>query len=117
EVDSENAAGLLTASGYRVVADPERADAVVVNTCAFVEAAKRESIETVLDATALKEQGRARTVLVTGCLAERYTEELRAELPEADAIVPFSDYGRLPDLLGGPPDGHGSPNGSGSSNG
>jgi ribosomal protein S12 methylthiotransferase len=101
EVDSQNAAGLLTAAGYRVVDDPERADAVVVNTCAFVEAAKRESIETVLDAAALKEQGRARTVLVTGCLAERYTEELRVELPEADAIVPFSDYGRLPQLLGG----------------
>jgi ribosomal protein S12 methylthiotransferase len=103
EVDSQNAAGLLEASGYRVVDDPELADAVVVNTCAFVEAAKRESIETVLDATALKEHGRARTVLVTGCLAERYTEELRVELPEADAIVPFSDYGRLPELLGGPP--------------
>src|SRR5215218_4731653 len=101
EVDSQNAAGMLAAAGYRVVADPEQADAVVVNTCAFVEAAKRESIETVLDATALKEQGRARTVLVTGCLAERYTEELRVELPEADAIVPFADYGRLPDLLGG----------------
>ncbi|HJU00932.1 MAG TPA: 30S ribosomal protein S12 methylthiotransferase RimO, partial [Actinomycetes bacterium] len=101
EVDSENAAGLLTAAGYRVVADPEQADAVIVNTCAFVEAAKRESIETVLDAAALKEQGRARTVLVTGCLAERYTEELRVELPEADAIVPFADYARLPELLGG----------------
>jgi ribosomal protein S12 methylthiotransferase len=101
EVDSQNAAGLLAAAGYRVVADPEQADAVVVNTCAFVEAAKRESIETVLDAAALKEQGRTRTVLVTGCLAERYTGELRAELPEADAIVPFSDYGRLPQLLGG----------------
>jgi ribosomal protein S12 methylthiotransferase RimO len=99
EVDSENAAGMLTAAGYRVVDDPEQADAVVVNTCAFVEAAKRESIETVLDAAALKEHGRARTVLVTGCLAERYTEELRVELPEADAIVPFSDYGRLPQLL------------------
>jgi ribosomal protein S12 methylthiotransferase len=101
EVDSQNAAGLLAAAGYRVVADPEQADAVVVNTCAFVEAAKRESIETVLDATALKDQGRARTVLVTGCLAERYTAELRVELPEADAIVPFSDYGKLPSLLGG----------------
>jgi ribosomal protein S12 methylthiotransferase RimO len=100
EVDSQNAAGLLTASGYRVVDDPEQADAVVVNTCAFVEAAKRESIETVLDAAALKDHGRARTVLVTGCLAERYTEELRVELPEADAIVPFADYGRLPELLG-----------------
>src|SRR5829696_7299219 len=102
EVDSQNAAGLLAASGYRVVDDPEQADAVVVNTCAFVEAAKRESVETVLDATALKEQGRTRTVLVTGCLAERYTEELRVELPEADAIVPFADYARLPELLGGP---------------
>jgi ribosomal protein S12 methylthiotransferase len=101
EVDSQNAAGMLTAAGYRVVHDPEQADAVVVNTCAFVEAAKRESIETVLDATALKDQGRARTVLVTGCLAERYTEELRVELPEADAIVPLADYGRLPELLGG----------------
>jgi ribosomal protein S12 methylthiotransferase len=104
EVDSQNAAGLLTAAGYRVVDDPEQADAVVVNTCAFVEAAKRESIETVLDATALKAHGRARTVLVTGCLAERYTQELRVELPEADAIVPFSDYGRLPQLLGGGPE-------------
>jgi ribosomal protein S12 methylthiotransferase len=103
EVDSQNAAGMLAAAGYRLVDDPERADAVVVNTCAFVEAAKRESIETVLDAAALKERGRARTVLVTGCLAERYTEELRVELPEADAIVPFSDYGRLPQLLGGAP--------------
>jgi ribosomal protein S12 methylthiotransferase len=115
EVDSQNAAGLLAASGYRVVADPEQADAVVVNTCAFVEAAKRESIETVLDAAALKEQGRARTVLVIGCLAERYTEELRAELPEADAIVPFADYGRLPELLGRAPgslNGHGIPNGT-----
>ena len=103
EVDSQNAAGLLAAAGYRVVADPEQADAVVVNTCAFVEAARRESIETVLDATALKDQGRARTVLVTGCLAERYTEELRVELPEADAIVPFRDYAKLPSLLAGDP--------------
>jgi ribosomal protein S12 methylthiotransferase len=102
EVDSQNAAGMLAAAGYRVVADPEQADAVVVNTCAFVEAAKRESIETILDAAALKDQGRARTVLVTGCLAERYTDELRVELPEADAIVPFADYGRLPELLAGP---------------
>jgi ribosomal protein S12 methylthiotransferase len=100
EVDSANAAGLLAAAGYRVVDDPEHADAVLVNTCAFVEAAKRESIETVLDAAALKQAGQARRVLVMGCLAERYTEELRAELPEVDAVVPFGDYGRLPELLG-----------------
>src|SRR6266511_1085352 len=82
-----------------MVADPERADAVVVNTCAFIQAAKRESIDTILAAADLKEQGRASAVFVTGCLAERYTRELRQELPEADAIVPFADYSRLPELL------------------
>jgi len=109
EVDSANAAGLLAASGYQLVDDPERADAVLVNTCAFIEAAKRESIETVLEAATLKERGPATKVLVMGCLAERYTEELRAELPEADAVVAFQDYHRLPELLTGgaesaPPD-------------
>jgi ribosomal protein S12 methylthiotransferase len=101
EVDSANAAGLLAASGYEVVDDPERADAVVVNTCAFIEAARRESVETVLDASGLKEHGRAKAVVVMGCLAERYTEELRAELSEADAVVPFADYARLSEVLGG----------------
>ncbi len=100
EVDSANAAGLLAASGYQVVDDPGQADAVLVNTCAFIEAAKRESIDTVLDAARLKRAGRAKAVLVMGCLAERYTQALRAELPEADAIVPFADYPRLPEALG-----------------
>jgi ribosomal protein S12 methylthiotransferase len=99
EVDSENVAGMLSASGFRMVDDPEGADAVIVNTCAFIEAAKRESIDTILAAADLKEQGKASTVLVTGCLAQRYARELRDELPEADAIVPFADYGRLPELL------------------
>ena len=99
EVDSENVAGLLSASGFQMVADPERADAVIVNTCAFIQAAKQESIDTILAAADLKEQGRASTVLVTGCMAQRYTRELRDELPEVDAVVPFADYGRLPELL------------------
>jgi ribosomal protein S12 methylthiotransferase len=99
EVDSVNAAGLLAASGYELVDDPETADAVLVNTCAFIEAARRESVETVLDAADLKEQARAKAVLVMGCMAERYTEDLRAELPEADAVVPFADYARLPQVL------------------
>jgi len=99
EVDSVNAAGLLAASGYDLVDDPEQADAVLVNTCAFIEAARRESVETVLDAADLKGQARAKAVLVMGCMAERYTEDLRAELPEADAVVPFADYARLPHVL------------------
>jgi ribosomal protein S12 methylthiotransferase len=101
EVDSEHAAGLLAASGFEVIDDPARADAVVVNTCAFIESAKAESIETVLDAAELKQRGRAKAVLVMGCMAERYTEELRAELTEADAVVPFADYAHLPTLLRG----------------
>ncbi|HZD71007.1 MAG TPA: 30S ribosomal protein S12 methylthiotransferase RimO [Actinomycetes bacterium] len=104
EVDSEHAAGLLAASGFQLVDDPERADAVVVNTCAFIESAKTESIETVLDAAELKQRGRAKAVLVMGCMAERYTEELRAELTEADAVVPFADYAHLPELLRGSPE-------------
>src|SRR6266498_3574402 len=84
EVDSQHTAGLLSASGFEVVDDPERADAVVVNTCAFIESAKAESIETVLGAAELKERGAAKAVLVMGCMAERYTEELRAELPRSE---------------------------------
>jgi ribosomal protein S12 methylthiotransferase len=99
EVDSANVAGMLSASGFRMVDDPEGADAVIVNTCAFIEAAKRESIDTILAAADLKERGRASTVLVTGCLAQRYTRELRDQLPEADVVVPFADYTRLPELL------------------
>src|SRR6266542_4082532 len=99
EVDSANIAGMLSASGFEMVEDPGAADAVLVNTCAFITAAKRESIDTILAAVDLKEQGRASAVFVTGCLAERYTRELRQELPEADAIVPFADYSRLPELL------------------
>src|SRR6266540_821531 len=131
EVDSANIAGMLSASGFEMVEDPGAADAVLVNTCAFItaakqesidtilaavdlksppsdhkltsdvsaQAAKRESIDTILAAADLKEQGRASAVFVTGCLAERYTRELRQELPEADAIVPFADYSRLPELL------------------
>jgi ribosomal protein S12 methylthiotransferase len=99
EVDSTNMAGMLSASGFEMVEDPEAADAIVVNTCAFITAAKQESIDTTLAAADLKERGEASTVLVTGCLAQRYTRELRDELPEADAIVPFADYGRLPELL------------------
>jgi ribosomal protein S12 methylthiotransferase RimO len=99
EVDSQNIAGLLSASGFELVEGPEAADAILVNTCAFITAAKQESIDTILAAADLKEEGTARAVLVTGCMAQRYTAELREQLPEADAVVPFTDYSRLPDLL------------------
>jgi len=92
EVDSEELAGRLEAGGFRLVADPEDADTVVVNTCGFVEAAKKDSVDTLLQAADLKVTGHARAVVAVGCLAERYGKDLAESLPEADAILGFDDY-------------------------
>ena len=92
EVDSEELAGRLEAGGFRLVTDPEDADTVVVNTCGFVEAAKKDSVDTLLQAADLKESGRARAVVAVGCLAERYGKDLAESLPEADAVLGFDDY-------------------------
>lgn len=98
EVDSDQLAGLLHRSGAALVDDPATADVVLVNTCTFIAPAKRESIDTVLAACDLKEQG-ARAVVVVGCMAERYPYELAEAIPEADAVVGFAGYPQLPDLL------------------
>jgi ribosomal protein S12 methylthiotransferase len=92
EVDSEELAGRLEAGGFRLVADAEDADTVVVNTCGFVEAAKKDSVDTLLAAADLKDTGRARAVVAVGCLAERYGKDLAESLPEADAVLGFDDY-------------------------
>ena len=92
EVDSEELAGRLADDGFQLVADPEDADAVVVNTCGFVEAAKKDSVDTLLAASDLKESGRTQSVVAVGCLAERYGKDLAEALPEADAILGFDDY-------------------------
>ncbi len=92
EVDSEELAGRLAADGFTLVSDPEDADAVVVNTCGFVEAAKKDSVDTLLAASDLKESGRTQSVVAVGCLAERYGKDLAEALPEADAILGFDDY-------------------------
>ncbi len=88
-VDSEKLAGLLESQGYLVAASPDAADLVVANTCAFIEAAREESIETVLDLADRKRDG-ARLV-VTGCMAERYGEELATALPEVDLVAGFGE--------------------------
>ena len=97
EVDSEELAGRLEAGGFRLVEDPSAAETVVVNTCGFVEAAKKDSVDTLLEASDLKTGGTTKAVVAVGCLAERYGKDLAETLPEADAVLGFDDY---PDIAG-----------------
>ncbi len=92
EVDSEELAARFERDGLRLVDDANDADAVVVNTCGFVEAAKKDSVDTLLAAADLKSGGRTQAVVAVGCLAERYGRELAESLPEADAVLGFDDY-------------------------
>jgi ribosomal protein S12 methylthiotransferase len=86
-VDSERMLGRLTSDGWEITDDEREADAVLVNTCAFIDSAKEESIGAILDAAKLKENGRCRALIVSGCMAERYQEEVLREIPEVDAVV------------------------------
>jgi ribosomal protein S12 methylthiotransferase RimO len=99
EVDSEELAARLEAGGFEVVGDPGDATAVLVNTCGFVEAAKKDSIDTLLEAADLKTSGGAQAVVAVGCLAERYGVGLAESLPEADAVLGFDDYPDIADRL------------------
>ena len=99
EVDSEELAGRLAADGFVLVDDAADADAVLVNTCGFVAAAKKDSVDTLLAAADLKAEGGPRAVVAVGCLAQRYGTELAAELPEADAVLGFDDYPLIGDRL------------------
>lgn len=92
EVDSEELAGRLAEGGFRLVDDPAAAAAVLVNTCGFIESAKKDSIDQLLAAADLKGVSETRAVIAVGCMAERYGRELAAELPEADAVLSFDDY-------------------------
>ena len=93
EVDSEELAGRLAADGFRLVDDPAAADTVLVNTCGFVEQAKKDSVDALLEAADLKGDGHGpQSVVAVGCLAERYGAELAESLPEADAVLGFDDY-------------------------
>lgn len=92
EVDSEELAGRLAADGWTLVDDVESAEVALVNTCGFIESAKKDSIDALLEANSLKGHGVTRTVVAVGCMAERYGQELAKALPEADAILSFDDY-------------------------
>ena len=92
EVDSEELAGRLAADGWTLVSDVEAAEVAVVNTCGFIESAKKDSIDALLEANSLKGHGKTRAVVAVGCMAERYGQELAKALPEADGILGFDDY-------------------------
>ena len=93
-VDSENILGLLVKNHYQIVSNKEDADILIINTCGFIESSKRESIETILDNINKKAK-----VVVTGCLVNRYLDELKKEIPEVDLWIPIKDYYRFNKLL------------------
>jgi ribosomal protein S12 methylthiotransferase len=95
QVDAEQMLGVLAGSGFTVTPEQAEADVIVVNTCGFIESAKEESIEAILDAAKMKKQGKCRALIVAGCLAQRYKGELLKELPEADAIIGTAEIGRI----------------------
>jgi ribosomal protein S12 methylthiotransferase len=99
EVDSEELAGRLAADGWQLVDDASEADVAVVNTCGFVEAAKKDSVDALLEANDLKGQARTQAVVAVGCMAERYGKELAEALPEADGVLGFDDYADISDRL------------------
>src|SRR5258706_9531552 len=106
QVDSELMLGMLSQAGHQIVEAPEGADCLVVNTCAFIDRAREESVNTILELAQLKERGRARALIVTGCLTQRYGGEIQAEIPQINAILGTSELHRIVDLVNqadGPP--------------
>jgi ribosomal protein S12 methylthiotransferase len=99
QVDSELMLGMLARAGVALVERPEDADCLIVNTCGFIEQARQESVQTILDLAGLKGRGRATSLIVTGCLAQRYGAELMREMPEIDGILGTSGLERIVDLV------------------
>ena len=94
-VDSEMMLGMLREAGYEIVANPAKAEVIIVNTCGFILPAKEESIDTILDMAEYKKTGACRLLVVTGCLVQRYAAELRCEIPEIDLLMGVAAYERL----------------------
>lgn len=91
-VNSEQMLYLLSEAGYAIASEPDGADAVIINTCGFIDAAKSEAIDTILEMAELKNEGRLGKIIVTGCLTERYREEVSEQLPEIDAVLGVGNY-------------------------
>ncbi len=99
QVDSELMLGVLAAAGFSVAERAEDAECLIVNTCAFIDRAREESVQTILELAQLKETGRCRSLVVTGCLTQRYGKDILAEVPEVDAVLGTSELDRIVDLV------------------
>lgn len=99
QVDAERMLYLLRKDGYELVSDAALSDVVIVNTCGFIESAKSEAIETILEFCTLKQEGRIKAIIVTGCLAERYKDEVLKEIPEVDAVVGIGSNERICQII------------------
>ena len=100
-VDSEVMLGLAQESGHQLTRDAADADVIVVNTCAFIDRAKQESIDTILEMAELKKTGKCQRLVVTGCMAERYRDELKAQIPEIDAVLGTGEVPEIVNAIGG----------------
>lgn len=99
QTDAETMLAILKDDGYKIVAEPETADIIIVNTCGFIDSAKQESINAILEMAEYKTCGQCNKLIVTGCLAERYADDIIAELPEVDAILGTGDYDRIIEVI------------------
>ena len=105
-VDSEVMLGLLDSRGYQIVDDETIADVIVINTCCFIHDAKEESIQTILEMAEYKKTGRLKALVVTGCLAQRYQQEIIDEIPEVDAVLGTASYDKIAEAIDEALDGH-----------
>src|SRR5574344_1535505 len=99
QVDAERLLAKLAKEGFAICNDMTECDAVIVNTCGFIEDAKKESIDTILECCAAKGEGNLKCVAVTGCLAERYREELAREIPEADVVLGIGSNEKIAEAI------------------
>ncbi|MEE1351777.1 MAG: 30S ribosomal protein S12 methylthiotransferase RimO [Clostridia bacterium] len=99
QTDAETMLSILADDGYKIVNNPELADTIIVNTCGFIDSAKQESIDAILEMAEYKETGSCKQLIVTGCLAERYSMDILSELPEVDAILGTGDYDRIAEII------------------
>ena len=97
-VDTELAIGIFKNKKYNIVNDPKKADIIVINTCGFIESAKEEAINTILEMAEYK-KGRCKYLIAMGCLVERYKEELEKSLPEVDLFIKFSEYNKIGEMI------------------